>query len=316
MKTLEQEVQYLVDAGLDNAAIAKFLECSKRSVRRYANPYREMKEGTARLDDGPRILLFDIETSPCEFYGWQLKQYGYVPHYMVRKSWAILCWSAKWLFDDTIMHGCVDPEEAYGRTDKSIIHELWHLMDKAEILIAHNGDQFDIKKANTRFKMNGLGPPMPYRSIDTLKKLRQKFSLDSYKLDYVNQLFGLNTKKGNEEGFQLWKKCVEPSMGMQQESLNQMLSYCDNDVMILEELYVQIRAWIKGHPNMGLYLTGDNINKCTNCGSGDLDWRGKYYTPAGRYRAFRCRSCSAVGRSKSVDLSKEEKEETICRTVA
>ena len=93
--------------------------------------------------------------------------------------------------------------------------------------------------------------------------------------------------------------------------LNQFLYWServrDLDVFILEELYVQIRPWIKGHPNMGLYLDGINVEKCGTCGSTDLDWRGKYYTPAGRYRAFRCRSCSATGRSRISDLTKEER---------
>lgn len=311
MKTLEEEVKYLVDAGLDNGGIADFLECSRRSVRRYANPYRESKQGPAQLVGGPKILLFDIETSPLEFYGWALKQYsGYIPPVMVKKSWAILCWSAKWLFDDEIMHGTVTTDEANNRTDASIIQPLWTLLDKAEIIVAHNGDQFDIKRANTRFKMNGLGPPMPYRSIDTLKKLRLKFALDSYKLDYVNMLFGLDTKKGNEQGMKLWKRCINHDA----EALAQMQTYCDNDVMILEELYNDIRPWIKGHPNMGLYLTGTNVEKCNNCGATDLDWRGKYYTPAGRYRAFRCSDCGAVGRSRLTNLKPEERK-AICGNV-
>lgn len=315
MRTLEEEIRYLVDAGLENADIADFLECSKRSVRRYANPYRESKQrGHDVMKDGPKILLFDIETSPLEFYGWQLRQYaGYIPHIMVKKSWSILCWSAKWLFEDKIMHAQVSPDEAANRVDASIMPIVWNLLDQADIVVTHNGDQFDLKKCNTRFHIAGLGPPMPFKSIDTLKKVRQKFALDSYKLEYVNMLFGLNTKKGKEEGMTLWKRCVGDGENPQQ-AINQMQFYCDNDVRILEELYVAIRPWIKGHPNMGLYIDTDG-KVCTNCGSTELDWRGRYYTPAGRYRAFRCGNCGTVGRARTADLTKEERAQ-LCLTVA
>lgn len=307
MRTLEEEVKYLVDAGLENADIADFLECSKRSVRRYANPYRLEKQDPSMEVDLPKILLFDLETAPMEFYGWSLKTYsGYIPPVMVKKSWSILCYSAKWLFDNEIMHGSVTPEEAYNREDGSIIQKLWALLDSADIVISHNGDQFDIKRSNTRFKVNGLGPPMPFRSIDTLKKLRSVFALDSYKLDYVNMFFGLNTKKGNEEGMNLWKKCVKDNEDSE-KALGRMQTYCDNDVMILEELYTDVRPWIKGHPNLGLYIDIEG-EKCTRCGGTDLDWRGYYYTPAGRYRAFRCRGCSSVGRSRTSDLTPEERK--------
>jgi len=308
-----EKIRYLAkNTKLSNAQIAKKLGCSKRTVRRHAGPYadrlREFFGITVEQlkTEGAKILLFDIETSPMEAYIWQLKQQGWIAPAMLKKPWAILCWSAKWLFDDKVMHGIVTPAEAMHREDASIINDLWALLDEADIIIAHNGARFDVRRMNARFVLNGLNPPMPYRVIDTLRVTRSQFDLPSYKLDYVNMLFGLDTKKGNEEGMDMWKKCIgDFGVDAQPKALGDMSLYCDNDVRILEELYVQIRAWIKGHPNMGLYVDTDG-EKCGNCGSTDLDWRGKYYTPAGRFRAFRCQ-CGAVGRSRYSDLSKEEK---------
>jgi DNA polymerase elongation subunit (family B) len=309
-----ERIKYLAEnTKLSNAQIAKKLGCAKRTVRRHAGPYAaRLKKFFGITPDelkaeGAKILLFDIETSPMEAYIWALKQNGWIAPSMIKKSWAILSWSAKWLFDSEIHRGIVTPEEAVNREDSSIIHELWTFLDEADIIIAHNGARFDVRRMNARFALNGLSPPMPYRVIDTLRVARRQFDLPSYKLDYVNGLFGLDTKKGNEEGMDLWKKCVG-DFGYKEikPALIRMADYCDNDVVILEELYVQIRAWIKDHPNMGLYIDTEG-EKCTKCGSTDLDWRGKYYTPAGRYRAFRCMSCAAVGRSRLTDLDAEEK---------
>ena len=67
---------------------------------------------------------------------------------------------------------------------------------------------------------------------------------------------------------------------------------------------MRIRPWIKGHPNLGLYIDTDKT-VCTNCGNQTLNWAGYYYTPAGRYRSFRCDKCQAIGRSRVSDLDKE-----------
>lgn len=298
---------------LTNAQIARKLGCSKRTVRRHAGPYAERLQkffGITPEDlqkEGAKILVFDIETAPLECFVWDLKP-KYISPVMIKKPWSILCWSAKWLFDDQMIHAKVLPHEAVDRQDKSIMQGLWDLLDEAHIVIAHNGARFDVRRMNTRYAVNGYTPPMPYRIVDTLRIARRQFDLPSYRLDYVNQLFGLETKKGNEEGMDLWKKCVGDFGGEAVEpALERMQAYCDNDVKILEELYVQIRPWIKGHPNLGLYIDTDG-ESCTNCGNTNLDWRGKYYTPAGRYLAFRCRSCGAVGRSRTTDIDKQERK--------
>jgi hypothetical protein len=302
---------------LTNAQIARKVGCSKRTVRRHAGPYAERLKkffGITPEDlkkEGAKILLFDIETSPMEAFIWDLKQHGWIPPMMIKKPWAILTWSAKWLFEPEVMNGIVQPEEAVERQDGSIMQGLWDLLDEAHIVIAHNGARFDVRRMNTRYAVNGLGPPMPYRVVDTLRVARRQFDLPSYKIDFINDLFGLETKKGNEEGMDLWKKCVG-TFGFAEikPALERMSYYCDNDVRILEELYVQIRPWIKGHPNLGLYID-TNGESCTNCGNTQLDWRGKYYTPAGRYLAFRCQSCGAVGRSRTTDIDKEERQRIV-----
>jgi DNA polymerase elongation subunit (family B) len=315
MNNYAEKIKYLAEnTKLSNSQIAKKLGCSKRTVRRHAGPYADRLNKFFDIspkdvrEEGARILLFDIETSPMEVYVWQLFKNNYIDPRSVIKDWSTLCWSAKWLFEEKVMSGVVTPDEAINRSDASIIDELWSLLDEADIVVAHNGAKFDVRKMNARFALNGLNPPMPYRVVDTLRVARRQFNLSSYKLDYINQLFGLEKKTHTD--FQLWKDCVHGDVN----ALMRMSEYCDNDVLILEELYVKLRPWIKGHPNVALYVDTDQ-ERCTNCGNENLTWSGKYYTPAGRYRAFRCNDCGAVGRSRYSDLSKEERKK-LCLSVA
>lgn len=306
---------------LTNSQIARRLGCSRRTVRRHAGPYAErlkvffgITEEQYR-EQGAKILLFDIETAPMETFVWSLRQHGWISPESVIKDWSILTWSAKWLFDDQIYSARVIADDAERREDSAIIQPLWDLLDEADVIVAHNGARFDVRKANARFALNGLGPPLPYKIIDTLRVARRQFDLSSYKLDYINQLFGLPEK--GHPGYNTWKTAVKQSIlggRAAEEALERMRSYCDNDVRILEELYLQIRPWIKGHPNMGLYVDTDG-SACTNCGNADLDWKGKYYTPAGRFLSFRCNNCGAVGRSRTTDIDKEERDR-LCIGVA
>ena len=282
------------DPTLSSTFVAETVGCTERLVRKVKQDL-----GTPGITM-PKILLFDIETAPLEVYVWHLYKNVVTPGMMI-KDRSILSWSAKWLFEDNIMGQVVTPKEAFNREDNSIMHKLWELLNAADIVIAHNGIEFDVKISNARFALNEMVPPMPYRVIDTLRAAKRVFSVPSFKLEDLNQYFGLELKM-EHEGMGLWKRCVNQDKA----ALQTMLKYNKRDVAILEELYLKIRPWIKSHPNLGLYIdTEDTV--CTNCGNKNLTLGGNYFTPAGKYRSFRCDSCGAIGRSRISDLDKEEK---------
>ena len=132
----------------------------------------------------PKILVFDIETSFMENYTWGTFKQDIAIN-QIKNDWNMICWSAKWLFSDEVIHDRLTGKESRRKDDKRITKSLWKLLDEADIVIAHNGDAFDIKKANARFLYHDLELPSPYRSIDTLKIARRNFKITSNKLDYL-----------------------------------------------------------------------------------------------------------------------------------
>lgn len=267
--------------------VAKFKGRSFNSIR-----IKSKSLDVGELDTPPKILLLDIETLPMEVYVWGLMYNNYISHESIIKDWSLACWSAKWLFDEKCSGEVVSAEEARNREDKSILDGIWRLLDEADIVITQNGDSFDLPKLNVRFLKAGLPPPMYYKSIDTKIVMKSTFGFSSNKLDYVTQLLGIEGK--DEMVYEDWLNCLRGGK-VALDALNKMLSYNMKDVFILEELYVLLRPWIKGHPNLNLYSIGDT-DVCPNCGNIHLDWKGKYATPLGLYRAFRCLRCGAIGR--------------------
>ena len=238
-----------------------------------------------------KILILDIETAPLQSYTWGCWKQNIQPGQIIT-DWFMLTWSAKWLFEDQVYSDGITPVEVKTQDDNRITRSIWKLLDSADIVIAHNANNFDIKRLQTRFLLNDIAPPMPYQVIDTLEHLRKRFSMSSNRLDYVNELLGLGKKLKTE--FSLWDRCMRG----ESDALKEMEAYNRVDVEILEETYLRIRSWIKPHPNLGLFIE-DDVDVCPSCSSSNLSWGGTpYRTSANSYESFRCEDCGSVGRSK------------------
>lgn len=310
-ETIINVATYANTQGIEKAASNFGL--TQESVGRYLREARN--RGLVDGDSGsfmklPNILVLDIETAPLEAGVWGLwKQNVYIDQ--IYSEWFMLTWAAKWLFDSEVFSDRLTGEEALAEDDKRICESLWKFMDHADIVIAHNGDKFDIVRVNTRFLLNSLQPPSPFQSIDTLKVAKKNFGFSSNKLDFIARALGLEGKT-DAGGFLTWRNIVKQG---DEESLVLMEDYNKQDVLVLEEVYVKLRPWIKSHPNLSLYYE-DIGTRCPSCGSEDLTWEeGKFYvTPMNKYSAVRCRECGAVGRSRSSALTTQQRSSLISTT--
>jgi len=275
--------------------MAKRWSCSKQDIYKAREIVRN-KNKTGRL---PKILIFDIETSPTIAYSFQRFNTNIYIDQVLHDP-IVLTWSAKWLYGAEMMSDSITPEEVLSFNDKRIVMSLWQLLDEADIVVAHYGNGFDVPMMNYRFIVNGLLPTSPYTSIDTKKVASSGFKFPSNKLDALASYFGLPGKIKTD--FSLWKGCMEGN----QDSITEMLLYNEQDVYVLEEVYLKLRPYIKAHPNVGLYLES-NSPVCANCGSKHLTPMTKdYYTITGRYTTFRC-ECGAINRQRSHNMDKEKR---------
>jgi hypothetical protein len=167
--------------------------------------------------------------------------------------------------------------------------------------VAHWGSGFDMPMLNGRFIMTGLMPPSPVTMIDTKVHAAKSFKFPSNKLDYLAQQFGVGQKVKTD--WDLWENCLKGD----DVALEQMDTYCQMDVKILEAVYLVMRPWIKPHPNVGLYIDSD-VPVCPTCGSKHLNWGQVYTTFANTYSAFQCNDCGSQGRARKTILTKEVRE--------
>ena len=242
-----------------------------------------------------RIVTLDIETSPILAYVWGLfKQF--VNLNQIVTDWSIISFSYKWLHKDKVHHyntGGKGVSEV--RNDRQLLLLLWEVLDKADIVIAQNGVKFDVKKINARFIEMGMPPPSPYKVVDTMLHARSIAAFTSNKLAWLSEVLTDTPKSKHEKfpGFELWTECLADNP----EAWEEMRLYNDQDIRATEEVYLKLRPYMIGHPNVAAY-NGNTDMQCPKCSSVDLQRRGLALTQSGQYQRFRCSSCGGWARSR------------------
>lgn len=223
-----------------------------------------------------RILLYDLETSPNVSYTWGQYQQNVLAF---RKTWELLCFAYKWLGEDEVYCETREGE----KSDKNLTKKLWKLLNRADVVVAHNAAEFDNKKAHAKFIEHGLTPPKPYETVDTLKIARARFLFASNKLDDLGSLLGCG-RKVQTGGFDLWLKVMADDA----KAWSTMVKYNKQDVALLERVYLKLRPWADKHASMA---TRDGVPSCPKCGSKKLQKRGLRVTTTYAYERYMCRNC-------------------------
>jgi reverse gyrase len=239
---------------------------------------------------GAKLLFLDIETAPILMTSWSMRP-PYAGAVWVERDTFILMFSYRWLDEKTVQTVCLPDFPRYKRhkhDDKDICRSLHSLLDEADIVVAHNGDAFDIKKINSRLIVNGFKPPSPYKTIDTLKIARRVFKFDSNKLDNIGRYLGEGRKIPNT-GAALWRGCVDGDL----KSWATMRRYGKQDTALLANAYDRLRSWAPNHVDIRVYDSISNKQKCPTCASINVQRRGVSVARKHRYARLHCQDCGS-----------------------
>lgn len=254
----------------------------------YTNWKAKEKPSLGEVKKEPRILYYDIETSLAKSYHWgQWKQNLSVKQqiqesHMLSHAWA---WN-----DGEVFSSVLTPREVLSQEDERIVYECWSLLDNCDVVVAHNGKRFDIKKVNGYFLKYGLPKPSSYKIIDTLEIAKKNFNLPFKSLEYLAKFLGVELKQ-DSGGIQTWIDCDRGCP----EALETMRYYNEGDIVSLRDIHKRMKGWDNNGVNIALY-NEEHDALCTHCGSDDVQvLTDKFaYTPNRKYQVYRCNSCKAV----------------------
>ena len=231
---------------------------------------------------GIKRLFFDIETSPNVVYSWRI---GYnltiTPDNIIDER-KIICISYKWENSDKIYSLSWDKNQC----DRQMLIDFIEQANQADELIAHNGDRFDIKWIRTRCIFHRIPMFPQYKTLDTLKKAKNGFNFNSNKLDYIAQFLGVGAKV-KHSGFDMWKNVMKGDP----DAMNEMVNYCEGDIIVLEDVYFTMQNYIKTNTHNG--VINNNLKySCPSCGSEHSELIKNNVTAAGTIkRLMQCTDC-------------------------
>lgn len=240
-------------------------------------------------DGSLRCVLWDIETSLMSFTGHTLWP-KFIPHYAIEQDWTIICACWKVLGQKKVYSVSTLDDPKYGKKpekvdvydDYHVVKTLREMLEDVDILIGHNGDKFDLKKFNARLIYHKL-PPLPnIVTIDTLKQARKIAKFSSNRLDYIGKYFGVDGKLEHSSG--LWERSREGDP----KAVKDMVKYNKRDVTLLEDVYLHMRPYMKGHPN----IASVDTNNCPKCNSANIHKHKVRITASGIHKQqFQCQDC-------------------------
>jgi len=316
MSWKKKALELMVSTDKSWRKIAQEVGKPKSTISDYLRKFKNNPEYLQEVQgSAPKILLYDLETSLIKSYHWGLWNQN-ISIGAIIEDWYVICWSAKWLGTDTIINSSVHTEKGapYKRTrdnESSVILKLWELIDEADIIIAYNGKKFDRKKMNAKFLEYGLPEPSPYKVIDPMLIVKGNFALTSNKMDFVTKYIDSNDAGKLSTNLQLWIDAMNDDT----IALDEMQSYCDEDINVLERVYMAVRHWDKNAPNLALHYD-DNKPRCNGCGSTDLKPipNKTSNTNLSRFSIVRCNNCCKILRTRDNLLSKEKRSSLLMNT--
>lgn len=192
----------------------------------------------------------------------------------------------------------VDKYKGWARSpwdsDRELVRELVEYLNGLDVWVAYYGKRFDLPFLNTRvLYWNTKGAKIPFPAnvpfVDLYDTARRKLKLHSNRLGVVNEL--LHSTPKTPLDLPVWLRAA----GGSKRAIGEVVEHCVADAVSLAQNYNVLRPLIAAHPNLGLLLGSKAA--CSNCGSGDVQRRGTYVTPASTRQRLACKAC---GRWSSV----------------
>jgi len=255
----------------DRVAIKLGVELNKS--KRYRLSKKKVKHLMNMEESSVKRLFYDIETVPGLYLAYGLAWQTSIKQHQEVRPWMICVISYKWQGSSKVHRLVFDQANM---CDKKLVEDFVKVLNKADEIVAHNGDKFDIKKIRTRAMLNRVPMRPIYKSYDTLKKSRSFLSTGDNRLDALANMLGVGAKLPHQ-GWKMWKGVAEGD----KKALKAMGDYCDVDVIVLEDVYDVIYQYGTVNIHEGVLL-GNPTYSCKSCGhDGDLTLIKNVVTPAG-----------------------------------
>lgn len=243
----------------------------------------------------PRILIFDIESSPLTIRAWDTYDTSSLK---VLEYSHLMSFAWKWLGEDEV-HCMIQPDfaRAYKRNrrdDRQLVEAAWKLLDEADVVVAHYGNKFDVPKMRAWFLKHGLFDPSFYAQVDTKVIASRNFKLADNRLNTIADFLGIGSKLPHT-GYDLWENCMQGDM----DAWKVMHDYNVHDVELLEQVYLKLLPYARNSQVPNLATISGRNDACPKCGKeAGFVSRGYKHTAVSSFQQWQCKACHGYSRTR------------------
>jgi hypothetical protein len=236
----------------------------------------------------PAVLYFDIETTGIILLGWRLGKTNLSIDQIIKNP-QVFCISWAWN-DGKIQHAQFDQNKYQilkkdDDADYELLKNFVEMARDADVIVGHNGKNFDIAFLRSRLIKHRL-PDFAPMLIDDTYLSTKGIDTVSHKLDYLGDYLDVGKKMEHGHGAEWW---VELARGNKQ-ILKKFLKYCDIDVDRLRKIYKILKPYTGSSLNLAVFYERPDI--CPTCGSTRTPIIRHYkYTRVGKFPQFQCHDC-------------------------
>lgn len=248
----------------------------------------------------PKILFVDIETAPLLAYTWNVGKTHLSPE-NIAKERQVICICYKFS-DSNIVHslsfniGMYDLGRRDDNADKEMLKKFTAIAKKADLVVAHNGVRFDFAILTSRLVKHKI-KPLDIKLVDDSYLQSKRIGFSSRKLGYLGAYLDIGQKHDYGQNYRMWVRICRGSRA----DLRKMITYCKQDVTLLEKVYQRLLPYVKSSYN---YTVEAEDFVCSGCGSHNLIKNGIRKRLSGVKQRFLCTKCGKSTEFTEKNLTK------------
>lgn len=133
--------------------------------------------------------------------------------------------------------------------DAPLLRDILSYIEDIDVLVAHNGVNFDLPFIRTRAIVHGLPAVNFQKIIDPVKLARQHFRFPGNSLQSISNVIGTHAQKTPLKP-ETWQRAALDGDG---SAMEEIVEHCIEDVEVLEEVCWKIRGYVRQIDNYGSF---------------------------------------------------------------
>jgi hypothetical protein len=133
--------------------------------------------------------------------------------------------------------------------DGPLLRDILAYTEDIDVLVAHNGVNFDLPFIRTRALVHGLPPVNFQKIIDPVKLARNHFRFPGNSLNSISHVIGTKVDKTPLKP-ETWQRAA---LNGDADAMEDIVTHCIFDVEVLEEVCWKIRGYVKQIDTIGSF---------------------------------------------------------------